>query len=199
MDTISRENNSLLPIGGVIVGGLALLIAAYSAITLSKVKTELAAHEDKLSHLDDIASQASAANATANQVKSALDQVAKSTQDAFNAVGADLATIKQNIKELQESSTRHTSAHGHGGPVVAGPGEYVVRPGDTLRKIARANGCTLSELESVNPGVDSRHLRLGQKLKLPEKASAAAAAAPADASAPAAPAPDAGAPAPTGQ
>src|SRR5271166_6477460 len=124
MDTISRENNSLLPIGGVIVGGLALLIAAYSAITLSKVKTELADHADKLSHLDDIASQASAASAQATQVKSSLDQVAKSTQDAFNAVGTEIGTIKADIAALQAARVSHGGRAGRGGPVVAGPGEY---------------------------------------------------------------------------
>jgi LysM repeat protein len=186
MDTISRENNSLLPIGGVIVGGLALLIAAYSAITLSKVKAELADHADKLTQLPDIASQASAASNKADQVKQQLDQVAKSTQDAFNAVGGEIGTIKADISALQ--AARKPMGHGKGGPVVAGPGEYIVRPGDTLSKIARANGATLSEIEAVNPGVNSKHLRVGQKLKLPEKAGAAPAAA--------APAPDASAPAP---
>ena len=38
MDTISRENNNMLPVGAVIVGVIALLLAAYSAISLSKQK-----------------------------------------------------------------------------------------------------------------------------------------------------------------
>jgi LysM repeat protein len=182
MDTISRENNSLLPIGGVIVGGLALLIAAYSAVSLSKVKSQVAAHEDKLSHFDDVASQASAASAQAASVKSALDQVAKSTQDAFNAVGAEIGTMKADIAKLQETRSAGRAVRGRShGPAVAGPGEYIIRPGDTLSKIARSNGCSLSDLESVNPGVNSKHLRVGQRIKLPEKASAAPAPAPAPA------------------
>jgi hypothetical protein len=31
MDTISRENNSMLPMGGVIVGAVALIIGGYAA------------------------------------------------------------------------------------------------------------------------------------------------------------------------
>ena len=53
-------------------------------------------------------------------------------------------------------------------------------PGSTLssratpaRKIARANGCTLAELTEVNPGVNWSHLKVGQKIKLPEKKPAA--------------------------
>ena len=36
-------------------------------------------------------------------------------------------------------------------------------------KIARANGCTLADLTSVNPGISWTHLKVGEKLKLPEK------------------------------
>jgi len=46
----------MLPAVGVAVGAVALLLAAYSAISLSKVKTQVNAHEEKISHLDDIAS-----------------------------------------------------------------------------------------------------------------------------------------------
>jgi len=52
---------------------------------------------------------------------------------------------------------------------VAGPGEYIVKAGDTGAKIARANGCSVSDLTSVNPGVSWSHLKVGEKLKLPEK------------------------------
>lgn len=181
MDTISRENNSLLPIAGVIVGGLGLLLGGYSAISLSKVKTQLAAHEDKLSQLDQIASNASSALNTANNVQQNLDKRVAEIQAAFTAVGNEIGTLKGDVATLKESRASVGKRGGRGGPVVAGPGEYVVKPGDSLRKIARSAGCTLAELEAVNPGVDSRHLKVGQKLKLPEKGPAAAepAAAPA--------------------
>ena len=58
---------------------------------------------------------------------------------------------------------------GGGEPAVAGPGEYIVKPGDTGVKIAHASGCSLTDLESVNPGVSWTHLKVGEKLKLPEK------------------------------
>ena len=42
MDTISRENNSsMLPVGGIVIGVLALLIGGYAAISLSKVNKAL--------------------------------------------------------------------------------------------------------------------------------------------------------------
>jgi LysM repeat protein len=187
MDTISRENNSMLPAIGVAVGAVALLLSAYSAINLSKVKTTLAAHEDKLAGLPDIASQASAASAKADAVNTALTQKMTEIQTAFNAVGTEIGTMKAEITKIEETHKAGPIGRGHGGgPAVAGPGEYVVKPGDSLAKIARANGVSLGDLESVNPGVDSKHLKIGQKVKIPQKG--AAAPEPAAATAPAAPA-----------
>ncbi|HVW21454.1 MAG TPA: LysM domain-containing protein [Opitutaceae bacterium] len=184
MDTISRENNSMLPTIGVALGAVALLLAGYAALNLSHVKATLNAHEDKLARMDDIASQASAANQKVTQVQSQLADVAKGANDAFATVSSQIGALQAQVKTLEESHAPRASARGgKGGPVVAGPGEYVVKPGDTLAKIARTNGCTLSELQQVNPGVNSSHLHIGQKLKLPEKGPASA-----PASAPAAPA-----------
>jgi len=53
-------------------------------------------------------------------------------------------------------------------PVVETPGtDYVVVKGDTLGKIAHAHHVTLKDLEAANPGVDSKHLKVNQKLTIP--------------------------------
>jgi LysM repeat protein len=167
MDTISRENNSMLPIGGVIVGVLALVLAGWSLATLSKVKTQLAALEEKASKIDDIAAQASAASSKADSTKASLDSVAKQTQDAFTAVGNTLGTIQAQVAKIEEGS-KHPAGKGGKG-AVAGPGEYLVRAHDTATKIAKANGCTVADLKAANSGVNWAKLHLGQKIKLPEK------------------------------
>ena len=56
-----------------------------------------------------------------------------------------------------------------GAPAEAGPGEYIVKPGDSGVKIANANGVSLGDLQAVNPGVNWTGLKVGQKLKLPKK------------------------------
>ena len=62
-------------------------------------------------------------------------------------------------------------------PVVENPGtDYVVVHGDTLGKIARKNGVTLSALKAANPGVEPTKLKVGQKLTIPAGGTAAAAA-----------------------
>jgi len=170
MDTISRENNSMLPAIGVAIGAVAFLLAAYSAISLSKIKAQVSTHEEKLSRLDDIASQASAASSKADSLRNDLTKFAGEANTAFATVSTTIGTLEKKVDDLEVA--RKPAA-------VAGPGEYVVKPGDSLAKIARANGVSLADLESVNPGVSSAHLKIGQKLKLPQKGAAVPAAAPA--------------------
>jgi len=52
-------------------------------------------------------------------------------------------------------------------PVETGGTEYVVVAGDTLGKIAKAHGVSLKALQDANPGVDSKKLKIKQKLIIP--------------------------------
>ena len=50
---------------------------------------------------------------------------------------------------------------------LAGPKTYAIKKGDTMKAIADRHGISLNALQSANPGVDSRRLRVGQSLKIP--------------------------------
>jgi len=172
MDTISRENNSMLPVGGIIVGVIALLLGGYAAISLSKVNKTLAEHQAKVDKVDNIEAQAGSAAATADQAKKDIGTLSRSTQDAFNTIGPTLAGLREDITKIQESMKKPAPVagkKGSGEPVVAGPGEYVIKPGDSFAKIARANGCSIADIQAVNPNVNAAHLSVGQKIKLPKK------------------------------
>jgi LysM repeat protein len=169
MDTISRENNSMLPMGGVIIGVVALVLGGYSVVALSKVKATLAQQADKVAKIDDIANQVAAAAQTSDKAARDITTLQNSTQAAVNQLGTELATLDEKVKHIEESHVAKAAKGPKGEPAVAGPGEYIVKPGDTGAKIARANGCTLSDLTSVNAGVSWTHLKVGEKLKLPEK------------------------------
>ena len=67
-------------------------------------------------------------------------------------------------------------------------GAYAVKSGDTLTKIATANGTTVKALRAAND-LKTDKLKVGQKLKLPAKAAASATAAPAAVPLPTEPAP----------
>jgi LysM repeat protein len=174
MDTISRENNSMLPVGGIIVGVIALLLGGYAAISLSKVNKALADHDTKLARIDEVATSASSAAAAAEKASKELHVLRGSTQDAFTQVGNELGKINASITKLEEATKRPTPAPGgkkggSGEPAVAGPGEYIVKPGDSGMKIAAATGVSVQDLQAVNPGVNWTGLKVGQKLKVPQK------------------------------
>jgi len=169
MDTISRENNSMLPVGGIIVGVIALLLGGYSAIKLSSVGKTVAAHEEKLGKVEMIEAQVGSAAATAEKAARDLAALTRSTQDAFNQVGAELGNLRAGITKLEESAKAPVRAAKGGAPVVAGPDEYVIKAGDTGAKIARERGFPLGDLQAVNPDVNWNRLNVGQKIKLPKK------------------------------
>ncbi|MBP9913021.1 MAG: LysM peptidoglycan-binding domain-containing protein [Opitutaceae bacterium] len=169
MDTISRENNSMLPVGGIIVGVIGLLLGGYSAIKLSSVGKTLAAHEEKLARVDAIESQVSSAAQTAEKAGRDIVSLTRSTQDAFNQMATMIGDANAKITKLEESAKAPVKSAKGGGPVVAGPDEYIIKSGDTFAKIARAHGSSISDIQAVNPGVDSSKLKIGQKIKMPKK------------------------------
>lgn len=172
MDTISRENNSMLPVGGIIVGVIALLLGGYAAISLSKVNKTLAAHEEKIAKIDGIEAQAGAAAAAADKAGKDVLALTRSTQDAVTQIGNELGNQRASLTKLEEAAKKPVvvaGKKGGGEPAVAGPGEYVVKSGDSGAKIARAQGVNLADLVSVNPGVNWNKLKVGDKVKLPKK------------------------------
>ena len=172
MDTISRENNSMLPVGGIIVGVIALLLGGYAAISLSKVNKALADHEPKIAKIDAVELAANSAAAAAEKTSKDVQTLQRSTQDAFTQVGGALGELRGSITKLEEAAKKPAPAASSkkgGGPVEAGPGEYIVKAGDTGMKIANANHVSVSDLTAVNPGVNWSTLKPGQKIKLPKK------------------------------
>jgi LysM repeat protein len=174
MDTISRDNSSsMLPVAGVIVGAIGLLLGGLALVQVSKVNKSVAEHQPKIEKVDGIEAQAAAAASAAEKAKSDVATLQRSTQSAFDSVGPLLSDLKASVTKLEESAKKapvvSAAKKGSGEPVVAGPGEYVVKAGDTGMKIATANGVSVSDLQSVNSGVNWNGLRPGQKLKLPKK------------------------------
>lgn len=176
MDTISRENNSMLPVGGIIVGVIALLLGGYSAITLSKVNRSITELQPKVDKIDSLENSIGTAAATAEKASKDIQNLTRSTQDAFNQVGGELGSLRAGLTKVEEATKKPAPAPvgekggKKGEAPVAGPGEYVVKKGDVSgTAIARANGVSVADLQAVNPGVNWSKLAIGQKLKLPKK------------------------------
>ena len=93
--------------------------------------------------------------------------------------------LPDHAKPSLSPVTSSSKAAPAGSPAVAaGNGEYIVKPGDALSKIAKAHGVKQADLMAANGIADANKIRIGQKLKIP-----AAGAAPATPAKPAEPAP----------
>lgn len=162
----------MLPVAGVVVGVLSLLVGGYAAIKASSLQKTVAAHEEKVAKIDGLESQIATVSASADKTAKDISSLSRTTQDAFNTVSTMIGDANGKITKLEEQLKKPVaSAKGGkgGGEVVAGPGEYVVKGGDTGAKIARAHGATLGDLIAVNPGVNWNKLKVGDKVKLPQK------------------------------
>ena len=169
MDTISRESNtSYLPVAGVLVGVVALILGAVALVKVSSVGKRVDDLTDKLAGIETDSRNAAA---SADKASKDIVSLTRSTQSAFDSIGPEIGNLKASIAKLEEAAKARAVAPkaakgGAGGEAVAaGPGEYVVKPGDTGTKIAKATGVSLGELEAANPGIDWKRLRVGQKIK----------------------------------
>ncbi len=179
MDTISRENNSILPIAGVLVGVLALLLSGVALIKLSSANGAIVGLKESVTKIDAVESEVRGATTAAEQAKSAADNANRginslqtSTQTAFTSVANELTNLRGEIEKLHaapKATAAAPAAKGEKAAAVAGEGEYLVKSGDSGMKIARTNGVSLDDLKTVNPGVNWNSLKVGQKVKLPKK------------------------------
>jgi len=169
MDTISsRENSNILPVAGVIIGVIALLLSIIAFVKVNSANTKIAAHEDKFTTLD---TQVSTASASAEQAKTDIRKLTSQTQDAVTQLSGMIGETNGRVAKLEESQKARPVAAKGGSKeaAVAGPGEYIVKKGDTGASIARANGASLTDLKTVNPEINWNKLSVGQKVKLPKK------------------------------
>lgn len=167
MDTIPGKNNSSHGLSaGAIVGILgSVVMVVICAATLLKVDS-LAKRVEALSTIETDNRNAAA---LANKASKDIESLHRATQSAFDAIGPEIGRMKASIAKLEKAAKASAVAQMSGigeAAAVAGPDEYVVGPGDTGAKIADATGTALADLVAANPGLDWRHLKVGQKIKL---------------------------------
>ncbi|MEO6995342.1 MAG: LysM domain-containing protein [Lacunisphaera sp.] len=185
MDTLSRDSSnsgSILPIAGVIVGALALILGIAALVKLSTLKKTVDAQADQIAKIDSIESDAHAASAAAAKAGSDLNSLRSGIQAPFDQIGTAIGEIKARVTAVEEAQKAHAAAPaakagkaGKGGApgvvtgTVDGDGNYTVAPGDTLSKIAHKFATRVDAIESENPGLDAKKMKIGQKIKIPKK------------------------------
>lgn len=182
MDTLSRDSNnsgSILPIAGVIVGGLALVLAIVALVKLSTLQKTVVSQADQVAKIESIETEVHAASAAATKASSDLTSLRNGIQAPFDQIGAEIGGIKARVTVVEEAQKKAVvapvakGAKGGAPGVVTGTvdanGNYSVAPGDTISKIAKKFATKVDALESENPGLDPTKLRVGQKIKIPKK------------------------------
>jgi LysM repeat protein len=169
MDTISHESNSsYLPVAGVLVGVIALIVSGAALYKASAVGKRIPdGLQDRLTNVESATQNAAA---SADKANGNLAKLQSSVQAAFeNQIGPAITSLQASVTKLEDAAKAHpapkVAAGKKGEASVAGPGEYVVKPGDNGMKISRATGASLSQLEAANPGINWRHLHIGQVIK----------------------------------
>jgi hypothetical protein len=178
MDTLSRDSNnsgSILPLVGVIAGGLALVLAIVALVKLSGVQKTLALHEESITKIATLETEV---HSVATKSETDLNGLRVGFQNAFNQVGTEIGAINAKITKIEDAQKARPAAAAPGGKaggggVVTGTvdanGNYAVAPGDTLSKIAKKFATRVDAIEAENPGLDPARLKVGQKVKIPKK------------------------------
>ena len=175
MDTLSRDSNSsgsILPLVGVIAGGLALVLSIVALVKLSTLQKTVAAQGDEVAKIATIEAEVRSAAAKS---ETDIKGIRTGIQGALDQVGAEIGTINGKITKMEEAMKARTAtpAGKAGAGVVTGTvdanGNYGVAPGDTLSKIAKKFATRVDNILAENPGLDPARLKVGQKIKIPKK------------------------------
>jgi LysM repeat protein len=177
MDTLSRDSNksgSILPLVGVIAGGLALVLAAVALFKLSTIQKSVATQiEEGTAKIASIETEVRNASAKS---ESDLRNLGNNIQTTFNSVGTTIGEINAKIAKIEEAQkARAVAPAGKGGAPAAvtgkvdANGNYIVAPGDSLTKIAKKFATSVDRIEAENPGLNAKSMKVGQKVKIPKK------------------------------
>lgn len=175
MDTLSRDSNgsgSVLPLVGVIAGGLALVLSITALFKLSTLQKAVAAHDAEIAK---IATLESDVRATATKADTDVKSLRAGIQTTFDQVGAEIGTINAKIAKIEEAQKARAAAPAAKGGAAAPTGQrnadgtYTIGSGDTLAKVARKFGVKLDAIEAENPGLDPAKLKVGQKIRIPSR------------------------------
>jgi LysM repeat protein len=179
MDTLSRDSNSsgsILPLVGVIAGGLALVLSIVALVKLSTLQKSVATHEEAIS--SKIPALEATVTAAAAKADADIKNLRTGVQSALTDVGTAIGEVNNKIAKIEEAQKKPApAAAGKGGAgaaaaptgVLNADGTYTIASGDTLSKIARKFNVKVDAIEAENPGLDPTKISVGKKIRIPKR------------------------------
>jgi LysM repeat protein len=183
---------------GIIVGLTGIILANKAQNEMKALEARLAAKPDKSSEIEgQIASLNDRLETLGSEfVKLGRQdrQIQDNTQVAFNEVSGNVRANREALNELgtkmtelveklenwkpttrvatQSVPTTQTTSTDAGSetaePAAAGESIYSIQSGDTLSKVAKEFGVSLSALMAANPTVNPNRLQIGQPIVIPQ-------------------------------
>jgi LysM repeat protein len=121
---------------------------------------------------------------TLGKIAKAHGVTLKALEAANPGVDPKKLKIKQKLTIPAPAQSTDTASATPTGTSSTGGETYVVKSGDTLIRIAKKHGVTLKALKAANPNLTTDHIKVGDKLTIPEKAETSAPTAGTDTSTP---------------
>lgn len=175
-----------IPIGigilGIIIGGLALIIAFVVRGKVDRFTTNVDSEIDEIrmtvnkaaagqgfdsegtKEIDALRQELGLLREELARKFEALDQKDKALEDTIISVNGRVNT-RRPTNAQSETPVQPTESTA----TASSSGEYTIQPADTFTKIAKKLGCKVSDLTDLNPDVEPARLRVGQKIKVPAK------------------------------
>lgn len=170
-----------LGILGIIVGGLALIIAFVVRGKVDRFTEKVSTDLDGI-HETVNAAGPGLANESAKEVETLrheLDLLREQFARKLESVDKENESLRAALialdKRLNNPAPRPASSGssvpaGNGNTTASGSsGEYTIQAGDNFWKIATKFGCKPADIQELNPDVEPARLRVGQKIKVPAK------------------------------
>jgi LysM repeat protein len=178
MDTLSRDSNSsgsVLPLVGVIAGGLALVLSILALVKISKTDAKFLTQDEAVNA--KVSAVEASSSAAAAKADTDIKGLRSGVQQALTDVGTAMGEVNAKIAKLEEAAKARAAAPvKSGGGAAAAPtgvlnadGTYTVAAGDSLSKIARKFAVKVDSIEAENPGLDPTKIRPGQKIRIPKR------------------------------
>lgn len=178
MDTLSRDSssssNNIVPMAALVAGGLALVLAIVALVKLSTLQKTVAAQDELITQIPTLRADLQAAS---TKTDADLKNLRTGVQSALDQVGTTIGGLTAQLTKLEEQLKKPapaaTAAKGGAAAAPTGvrnsDGTYTVAAGDTPTRIAAKFGLRLDAVLAENPGLDPSRLRVGQRIRLPNR------------------------------